>query len=161
MKNNTSLWLQTCTLACILFLAGCNASEVADQAPPQEPEAPTMEQAIAERGEPCTCVAENHEAMSGLLESLRSTERVTAQEINIQIAQRMLPCMKPSGNIDLDGQYSRAMGQCDGFAALTDVMTQVKEEVQARVSIEAAQEQAKDLGGVKGANAVLNKLKES
>ena len=40
-------------------------------------------------------------------------------------------------------------------------MTQVKEEVQARVSIEAAQEQAKDLGGVKGANAVLNKLKES
>ena len=161
MKNNTSLWLQTCTLACFLFLAGCNASEVADQAPPQEPEAPTMEQAIAERGEPCTCVAENHEAMSGLLESLRSTERVTAQEINIQIAQMMLPCMKPSGNIDLDRQYSRAMGQCDGFAALTDVMTQVKEEVQARVSIEAAQEQAKDLGGVKGANAVLNKLKES
>jgi len=161
MKNTAFLWLLTSTLACILFLAGCNASELADQATAQEPEAPKMEQAIAERGEPCTCVTENHEAMSGLLESLVSLERVTAQEINIQIAQIMLPCMKPSGNIDLDLEYSSAMGQCEGFPALTDVMTQIKEEVQARLTIEATQEQVKDLGGVKGANALLNKLKES
>jgi predicted component of type VI protein secretion system len=106
-------------------------------------------------------VAENQEAMAGLLESLKSTERVTAQEINLQIAQMMLPCMKPTGNVDLDREYSRAMGQCEGFAALTEVMTEVKVEVQARVSQEAEQERATDLDGVKGANAVLNKLKES
>ena len=53
------------------------------------------------------------------------------------------------------------MGQCEGFAALTDVMTEVKEEVQARVTQEAEQERATDLDGAKGANAVLNKLKGS
>ena len=120
---------------------------------------PNLGTAIADRGEPCNCVAENQEAMTGLLESLRSTERVTAQEINIQIAQMMLPCMKPTGNTELDREYSRAMGQCEGFAALTDVMTEVKEEVQARVTQEAEQERATDPDGAV-ANAVLNKLKD-
>lgn len=161
MNNNSTPWWQTGALVCTLILASCGGSEVAEQAPAEEPEAPGLEQAVAERGEPCNCVAENFEAMSGLLESLKSTERITAQEINIQIAQMMLPCMKPTGNTDLDREYSRAMGQCEGFAALTDVMTEVKEEVQARVQYEATQEQATDLGGVKGASAVLNKLKES
>lgn len=160
MINKSTPWWQTGALVCTLILASCGGAET-EQAPVQEPEAPTLEQAIAERGEPCNCVAENQEAMTGLLESLKSTERVTAQEINIQIAQMMLPCMKPTGNTELDREYSRAMGQCEGFAALTDVMTEVKEEVQARVTQEAAQERATDLDGAKGANAVLNKLKGS
>ena len=124
-------------------------------------QAPTLEDAVAQRGDPCVCVEENIEAMDGLLESLKDVEGVTSKELNIQISQMMLPCMKPTGNLDLDREYSRAMGQCEGFAALTEVMTEVKVEVQARVSQEAEQERANDLGGVKGANAVLNKLKES
>ena len=145
--------------ACALVLASCGGPEVAEEAPAETNTASSLEQAIAERGEPCNCVAENQEAMAGLLESLKSTEQVTAQEINLQIAQMMLPCMKPTGNMESDREYSRAMGLCDKFSELTDVMSEVKTEVQARVEEEAASEQARDLDGAKGASQVLDKLK--
>ena len=161
MKHNPTPWWQAGMLACTLILASCESANVAEEAPAAQTEAPTLDTAIAERGEPCTCVAENLEAMTGLLESLKSTEKVTAQELNIQIAQMMLPCMKPTGDTNIDREYSRAMGQCEQFAELTDVMTQVKVEVQSRVEQEAASEQANDLEGAKGANAVLDKLKGS
>jgi hypothetical protein len=51
------------------------------------------------------------------------------------------------------------MGQCDKFTELTDVMSEVKIEVQARVEEEAASDQARNLDGAKGASEVLDKLK--
>jgi len=159
MKLNRATWWQMSLAACALVLASCGGPEVAGEAPAETNTASSLEQAIAERGEPCACVVENLEAMSGLLESLKSTEKISAQEINIQIAQMMLPCMKPTGNMESDREYSRAMGQCDKFTELTDVMSEVKTEVQGRVEEEAASDQARNLDGAKGASEVLDKLK--
>lgn len=162
MNMNQPTWWQTGLVACAMVLASCGEAEAPqEEAPAEVPAEMSLEEAIEERGEPCACVVENLEAMSGLLESLRSTEKISAQEINIQIAQMMLPCMKPTGNMELDREYSRAMGQCENFSELTDVMSEVKTEVQARVEEEAASERAKNLGDAKGANDVLDKLRNN
>jgi hypothetical protein len=159
MKINQATWWQSGLVACALVMASCGGAEVAEETPAEVP-ATGLEQAIEDRGEPCTCVTENLEAMSGLLESLKSTEKITAQELNIQIAQMMLPCMKPTGNLEADRDYSRAMGQCENFSELTGVMSEVKTEVQTRVAEEAASEQARNLDGAKGASEVLDKLRK-
>ena len=95
-----------------------------------------LEQAVEQRGEPCTCVAENMEAMRALLESLESTESLSSQELNAQVADMVLPCLKPTGDAESDRAYSRAMSECEAFAELTDVMNQVKNEVQSRIEKE-------------------------
>lgn len=163
MKINQATWWQSGLVACALVMASCGGAEVAEETSaetPAEVPATGIEQVNENRGEPCICVAENLEAMSGLLESLKSTEKMTAQELNIQIAQMMLPCMKPTGNLEADREYSRAMGQCENFSELTSVMSEVKTEVQTRVAEEAASQQARDLDGAKGASEVLDKLRK-
>ena len=55
--------------------------------------------------------------------------------------------------------YTREMGNCPSFSALTERMTKVKDEVQQRMQKEAATEQASGLEGAKGANEILDKLK--
>jgi hypothetical protein len=146
-------------LACAALLTGCGGQE----APPTEDtpavQAPTLEDAVAQRGDPCVCVEENIEAMDGLLESLKDVEGVTSQELNIQISQMMLPCIQPTDNPTLDRMYTREMGNCPSFSALTDRMTKVKDEVQQRMQKEAATEQASGLDGAIGANEILDKLK--
>lgn len=152
-------------MACTLLLAACGSAPV-EEAPAtpevsqEQLEAEALAKAIESRGEPCACVVENTEAMSGLLESLQSTEKVTAQELNIQIATMLLPCMKPKGDTMQDRAFSKAMGKCEGFSNLTEVMTQVKNEVQTRVQEEASKDASRDLGA-EGANDILNKLKQS
>lgn len=143
------------------MMASCGGAEAPENEPTETTPTGGLEQAVEERGEPCVCVTENLEAMTGLLESLKSTESITAQELNIQIAQMMLPCMKPTGNKESDREYSRAMGRCDNFTDLTDVMSQVKVEVQDRVEAEAASERANNLGGAQGATDVLDKLRQN
>lgn len=152
-------------LACTLLLAACGSAPVeevpaAPEVSQEQLEAEALAKAVETRGEPCDCVVENMEAMSALLESLKSTERMTAQELNIQIATMLLPCMKPEGDTMQDRAFSKAMGKCEGFAGLTEVMTQVKNEVQARVQEEAANDASRDLGA-EGAKDVLNKLKQN
>lgn len=161
MNMKRSSWWQLGLVACAAMLASCGGAEVAEEAAAPEPSVSLLEEAIEQRGEPCTCVSENLEAMSGLLESLNSTERITAQELNIQIAQMMLPCMKPTGNVDSDREYSLVMGKCPEFMELTEVMTNVKKEVQARVQEEAANSPSSGPGGAQGASAILDKLKEN
>ena len=120
---------------------------------------PTLEDAVDLRGDPCVCVEENIEAMDGLLESLKDVEGVTSQQLNIQISQMMLPCIQPTDNTALDRLYTREMGNCPSFPALTERMTKVKDEVQQRMQKEAAMEQASGLDGARGANEILDKLK--
>jgi hypothetical protein len=153
--NRATNWL-TVFAACAVVLASCSGAE---ETPVDEPTVSFLELAIEQRGEPCACLTENNEAMSGLLESLRSTEKVSAQELNIQIAQMMLPCMKPTGNVDTDMAYSRAMGDCERFSEFVEVMKQVKTEVQTRVTEEAASDEGNGLDGAKGASQILDKLK--
>ena len=156
MTIQTNAWWGTaCAFALVLASCG-NATETPSAA---APEASSLEQAVDQRGEPCTCVAENMEAMRGLLESLESTESLSSQELNAQVAEMVLPCMKPTGDADSDRAYSRAMGECDAFLELTDVMNQVKDEVQSRIEKEVTRRQEDVLGGAKGANEVLDKLR--
>ena len=51
------------------------------------------------------------------------------------------------------------MGECEAFVELTDVMNQVKNEVQSRIEEEVTRRQKDVLGGAKGANEVLDKLR--
>ena len=149
-------WSTVCVLA--LVFAGCEATEPPSEAP-SGTNASSLEQAVEQRGEPCTCVAENMEAMRALLESLESTESLSSQELNAQVAEMVLPCMKPTGDAESDRAYSRAMGECEAFVELTDVMNQVKNEVQSRIEEEVTRRQKDVLGGAKGANEVLDKLR--
>ena len=149
-------WSTVCVLA--LVLAGCEATETPSEAT-SGTNASSLEQAVEQRGEPCTCVAENMEAMRALLESLESTESLSSQELNAQVAEMVLPCMKPTGDAESDRAYSRAMGECEAFVELTDVMNQVKNEVQSRIEEEVTRRQKDVLGGAKGANEVLDKLR--
>ena len=156
-----SFW-QAGALACsVLLLLSCNSTAPAEAPPSQEPGAMTLDESIELRGEPCVCVSENLEAMTGLLETLQSMENITSQELNIQIAQRMLPCMKPTGETQSDLEYSRAMGQCDQFGDLTEVMSGIKQEVQERILKESEDSKKNVLNGAQGANAILDQLKES
>ena len=141
-----------------LVLAGCEATETPSEAT-SGTNSSSLEQAVEQRGEPCTCVAENMEAMRALLESLESTESLSSQELNAQVAEMVLPCMKPTGDAESDRAYSRAMGECEAFVELTDVMNQVKNEVQSRIEEEVTRRQKDVLGGAKGANEVLDKLR--
>ena len=143
----------------MVALAGCEAEEKNPDESNAAAKAPDLSVAIEQRGEPCTCVLENMEAMTGLIESLESVETLSSQELNFQISEMILPCMKPTGDAELDRAYSRAMGKCEDFGALTDIMTQVKDEVQARIQQEAEQEQLRTFEGAEGANAVLDRLK--
>ena len=155
--QSNALWSTVCVLA--LVLAGCgNATETASEAT-SDAQNSGLEQAVDQRGEPCTCVAENMEAMRALLESLESTESLSSQELNAQVAEMVLPCMKPTGDAESDRAYSRAMGDCEAFAELTGVMNQVKYEVQSRIEKEVTRRQEDVLGGAKGANEVLDKLR--
>ena len=134
MKIQTNArWSTVCVLA--LVLAGCEPTETPSEATP-DAQTTVLEQAVDQRGEPCTCVAENMEAMRALLESLESTKSLSSQELNAQVAEMVLPCMKPTGNAESDRAYSRAMGECEAFAELTGVMNQVKDEVQSRIEKE-------------------------
>ena len=146
-------------LASAALLTSCGGQD----APPAEDtpvvQTPTLEDAVAQRGDPCVCVEENIEAMDGLLESLKDVEGVTSQELNIQISQMMLPCIQPTDNPTLDRMYTREMGNCPSFSALTERMTKVKDEVHQRMHKEAATEQASGLEGARGANEILDKLK--
>ena len=141
-----------------LVLAGCEVTETPSEAT-SGTNASSLQQAVEQRGEPCTCVAENMEAMRALLESLESTESLSSQELNAQVAEMVLPCMKPTGDAESDRAYSRAMGECEAFVELTDVMNQVKNEVQSRIEEEVTRRQKEVLGGAKGANEVLDKLR--
>ena len=157
MKIQTNAWSTVCVLA--LVLAGCgNATETPSESTPDN-QTSGLEQAVEQRGEPCTCVAENMEAMRALLESLESTESLSSEELNAQVADMVLPCMKPTGDAESDRAYSRAMGECEAFAELTGVMNQVKDEVQSRIEKEVTSRQEDVLGGAKGANEVLDKLR--
>ena len=162
MTMKSMYFWQAGALACsILFLFSCNSPAPAEAPQPQEPESMTLDESIELRGEPCVCVSENLEAMTGLLETLQSMENITSQELNIQIAQRMLPCMKPTGDTPADLEYSRAMGRCDRFADLTEVMSGIKLEVQERILKETEDAKQNVLNGAQGANAILDELKES
>ena len=146
-------------LASAAMLTSCENQEAPPAQDTPTVQAPTLEDAVAQRGDPCVCVEENIEAMDGLLESLKDVEGVTSQQLNIQISQMMLPCIQPTDNTALDRLYTREMGNCPSFPALTERMTKVKDEVQQRMQKEAAMEQAGGLDGARGANEILDKLK--
>ena len=153
MKIQTNAWWSTvCVLA--LVLAGCEPTETPSEATP-DAQTSVLEQAVDQRGEPCTCVAENMEAMRALLESLESTESLSSQELNAQVAEMVLPCMKPTG--DAVARVLPRHGEREAFAELTGVMI-VKDEVQSRIEKEVTRRQEDVLGGAKGANEVLDNL---
>ena len=155
--HKNAWWSTVCVFA--LVLANCgNAPETPVEAIP-DTQTSGLEQAVEQRGEPCTCVAENMEAMRALLESLESTESLSSQELNAQVSEMVLPCLKPTGNAEADRAYAGVMGECEAFAELTDVMNQVKNEVQSRIENEVTRRQEDVLGGAKGANEVLDKLR--
>ena len=57
--------------------------------------------------------------------------------------------------------YSRAMGRCEQFSQLTEVMSGIKQEVQERILKETEDNNQNVLNGAQGANAILEELKES
>ena len=172
MKLNRATRWQTSLAACALVLASCGGADAPEdtaavpteaaqeQAPAEVSPEEALKEAIAQRGEPCDCVAENKEAMSGLLESMESTPGLSAQELNLQIAKLILPCMKPVGQQTQDIEYSRAMGKCDDFQSLTEVMLKVKTEVQKRVEEEASRESTSEGTKGKPASEILDNLKK-
>ncbi len=159
MKSPFAPIILMAILANAALLTSCENQEAPQAQEPPTVQAPTLEDAVAQRGDPCVCVEENIEAMDGLLESLKDVEGVTSQQLNIQISQMMLPCIQPTDNTALDRLYTREMGNCPSFPALTERMTKVKDEVQQRMQKEAAMEQASGLDGARGANEILDKLK--
>ena len=159
MKSPFAPIILMAILASAAMLTSCENQEAPPVQDTPTVEAPTLEDAVDLRGDPCVCVEENIEAMDGLLESLKDVEGVTSQELNIQISQMMLPCIQPTDNTALDRLYTREMGNCPSFPALTERMTKVKDEVQQRMQKEAAMEQAGGLDGARGANEILDKLK--
>ena len=160
-KTSMPIWQVSALAFSIVLLFSCESPAPAEAPPTQDPEAMTLEESIDLRGEPCVCVSENLEAMTGLLETLQSMQNITSQELNIQIAQRMLPCMKPTGETQSDLIYSRAMGRCEQFSQLTEVMSGIKQEVQERILKETEDNNQNVLNGAQGANAILEELKES
>jgi hypothetical protein len=159
--NNPISSLRNASMAlAVALLASCGA-----EAPKETPaEAPAADDytatAIEQRGEPCACVDENIEAMQGLLETLESAaadDVMSASEVNIAVANQMLPCMKPTGDANVDRAYARAMGTCEDFRALTDLMSSIKVIVQSK--LESEQQTAQGLDGAQGANEILDKLK--
>lgn len=145
----------------IVAFLGCGETTTKEEVVPQIETRSCMELSLEERGDPCNCVNENLEAMKGLVESIESTSSISAEEINLQISEMMLPCMKPTGDAECDREYSRAMGQCESFVALTEVMSEVKEVVQERINQEARRNQPRDFEGARGATEILDKLKGS
>ena len=159
MKSPFAPIILMAILASAAMLTSCENQEAPPAQETPTVQAPTLEDAVDLRGDPCVCVEENIEAMDGLLESLKDVEGVTSQQLNIQISQMMLPCIQPTDNTALDRLYTREMGNCPSFPALTERMTKVKDEVQQRMQKEAAMEQAGGLDGARGANEILDKLK--
>ena len=125
---------------------------------------PTLEQAIAERGDPCDCVTENKESAEAFLEGMKSMDEVSTAELNVLISEAVLPCMQPSGNRELDRLYTQAMGGCVEFINLTEVMNEVKEEVLARAQkgMDSAKDKVKEAVGdtKQSASELLDQLKK-
>jgi len=162
MNNPIPSWRTASMALAVALLASCG-SEVPKETPS---ESPTTEDytttAIEQRGEPCVCVDENIEVMQGFLETLESAaddDVMSASEVNIAVANQMLPCMKPTGETNLDRAYSRAMGTCEDFRALTDLMSSIKVIVQSKLESEQQSAQGQALEGAQGANEILDKLK--
>lgn len=157
------LTLALAIVAMMCLLESCGESTV--EATPTTPAAPTLEQAIAERGDPCVCVTENKESAAAFLEGMKSMDEVSTAELNVLISEAVLPCMQPSGNRELDRLYTQAMGGCVEFINLTEVMNAVKEEVLARAQkgTENAKEKVKEAVGdaEQSASELLDKLKKN
>ena len=115
MRAFLTLALAIVAMMCLLESCGESTGEAA----PATPAVPTLEQAIAERGDPCDCVTENKESAAAFLEGMKSMEEVSTAELNVLISEAVLPCMQPSGNRELDRLYTQAMGDCVEFIILT------------------------------------------
>lgn len=156
-----TLALAIVAMMCLLESCG----ESADEGTPAAPAVPTLEQAIAERGDPCDCVTENKESAAAFLEAMNSMEALSTAELNVLISEAVLPCMQPSGNRELDRLYTQAMGSCVEFINLTEVMNEVKEEVLARSQkgMANAKDKVKEnVGDAKqSASELLDKLKKN
>ena len=156
-----TLALAIVAMMCLLESCGESTGEAA----PAAPAVPTLEQAIAERGDPCVCVTENKESAAAFLEGMKSMDEVTTAELNVLISEAVLPCMQPSGNRELDRLYTLAMGGCTEFINLTEVMNEVKEEVLARAKkgMDNAKDKVKEAvgDGKQSASDVMDKLMEN
>jgi hypothetical protein len=165
IMKSINVWLVVAV--CAMGALGCESNESAvDGAPEvQAPAGPTdaelLEAAIAERGEPCACVAENLEAMSAFLVAIDGDAAATAQQLNARLSEMLFPCLRPTNDPKKDSLYSQAIGRCDEFQDLTSVMNSVKTKMQERVELEAAKDaEVKKIDG-KGAKDILDKLKSS
>ena len=160
MRAFLTLALAIIAMMCLLESCGESTGEAA----PATPAVPTLEQAIAERGDPCDCVTENKESAAAFLEGMKSMEEVSTAELNVLISEAVLPCMQPSGNRELDRLYTQAMGGCVEFINLTEVMNEVKEEVLARAQkgMDSAKDKVKEAVGdtKQSASELLDKLKK-
>ena len=158
--NNPISSLRNASMAlAVALLASCGAEapkETLAEAPAADDYTAT---AIEQRGEPCACVDENIEAMQGLLETLESAaadDVMSASEVNIAVANQMLPCMKPTGDSNVDRAYARAMGM-RGFPHVDRL--DVKHQGDRSIQAESEQQTAQGLDGAQGANEILDKLK--
>lgn len=159
--NKIDNWRRVALIGLVFAMASCG-SQAPEAAQEETPATDYAAEAIADRGEPCACVDENIEAMQGLVETIESASEgdvLTAMDINVAVANQMLPCMKPTGELEKDRAYSRAMGACENFTGLTDLMTIIKNAVQEKMESEQRTAQGQGLEGVKGANDILDKLK--
>ena len=161
MRAFLTLALAIVAMMCLLESCG----ESTGEATPSAPAVSTLEQAIAERGDPCDCVAENKESAAAFLESMKSMDALSTVELNVLISEAVLPCMQPSGNHELDRLYTQAMGGCVEFINLTEVMNEVKEEVLARSQkgVDNAKDKVKEAVGdaKQSASELLDKLKKN
>ncbi len=159
MRAFLTLALAIVAMMCLLESCG----ESTGEATPAAPAVPTLEQAIAERGDPCDCVTENKESAAAFLEGMKSMDEVSTAELNVLISEAVLPCMQ--GNRELDRLYTQAMGGCVEFINLTEVMNEVKEEVLARAQkgTDSAKDKVKEAVGdaKQSASELLDKLKKN
>ena len=164
--NKIQLALGTVALTGVtLTLASCAGESTTTPESPStpkatQPEAPkgmSLEDAVAKYGEPCKCVTDNLNAMRELAEVIQATPEMGGQDINIQIAQKMLPCMKSTGE-EHSMEYSSAMSQCEGQPAFLEVMSEITSEIRERSKARATQGRDAELGGAKSAKEVLDKL---
>lgn len=167
MNRLNKFWVAVATGSVLVW--GCGGGDSAstdgagqDAGAPQEvveSDADVLQRAVDQRGTPCDCVDQNLEAMAAFLETLNEGDAVSAQEINAQLAEMIFPCMRPTGDSRADQLYSKDMGVCPNFLELTDVMKQVKAQVQVRVQREAEKAASENPLKVSGAKDVLDKLK--
>lgn len=132
-----------------LFAVSCSSEEASNDASQGDAKV------ITEKGDPCDCVDSKIEATQAFMKLAKKGEFRTTKDLNIAFAQVMDGCMKPTGNKELDYQWSVDIKQCEQFSNIRAVMIEVQ-----TIALELRNAEKSKFNEGETATKVLDKLKE-